>query len=684
MTLFFLMLAFQAAFSQKQYNIWYFGFNAGLDFNNDEPVPLLDGQVYTGEGSSSIADENGNLLFYTDGVTVYNKVHDIMQNGEGLLGHYSSSQSAFIVKSPGSLSKYYIFTVGSQNSAGLNYSIVDMSANSGLGAVTTEKNIALIDETTEGIAGTLHSNGEDIWIVARGFPGNTMYSYLITESGINDPVISSTGPEFVPFLNDTEFSSNHIFGCMKISPDGSKLAMASVGFGALLFDFDTTSGTISNALKIEPGAILYGPFGIEFSTSGNVLYLSGANGIKQFNLLADNIAESGQYVLNEGFGWTALQLAGNGKIYRADMMNMALTVINDPEIIGQGCNVVQGGVYLGDMRYASIGLPTAISAYFIKPDFELEGPCTGTSTSFSFIWNRQPDTYYWDFGDGHTSIEANPLHQYEETGTYTVSLTIIKSGVSYEVVKEITILNKPQFTINETFTVCNPVNAEMTVVPVNFDINAAKYTWQFNGEYIDADSPVLKASEFGLYTVNVSVNGCESMASVNIIEQQEFVTQIIQFCDDDLFKLKAIPVDFSSQDTNDLTFSWNGSAAFTSFHNEIIVNEPGTYNVTITTQEGCISSTSYLVLSANCLIQKGISPNNDGKNDFFDLRNFDVEYLSIFNRYGEEVYSMNNYTTQWYGQNSLGKELADGTYYYAIYRHSKPTSTGWVYINKEY
>src|SRR5689334_20241397 len=95
--------------AQKENNVWYFGNGAGIDFNSGSPVGLNNGALFTVEGCASIADASGNLLFYTDGVTVYNKVHSVMTNGLGLLGGNSSSESAIIVPMPGSSTLYYIF-----------------------------------------------------------------------------------------------------------------------------------------------------------------------------------------------------------------------------------------------------------------------------------------------------------------------------------------------------------------------------------------------------------------------------------------------------------------------------------------------------------------------------------------------------------------------------------------------
>ena len=90
-------------FSQQEASNWYFGQNAGIKFNNDGSVTALtDGQLNTNEGCASLSNSNGDLLFYTDGITIWNKNHQLMLNGTGLSGHRSSTQAATIVLLPGS------------------------------------------------------------------------------------------------------------------------------------------------------------------------------------------------------------------------------------------------------------------------------------------------------------------------------------------------------------------------------------------------------------------------------------------------------------------------------------------------------------------------------------------------------------------------------------------------------
>ena len=114
---FFILFFALNVFSQKQANIWYFGENAGLDFNSSPPVALTDGLLNTLEGCSTFSDENGALLFYSDGITVFDKNHTIMTYTDdtpanNLLGNPSATQSGMIIPKPLSTSIYYLFTRG--------------------------------------------------------------------------------------------------------------------------------------------------------------------------------------------------------------------------------------------------------------------------------------------------------------------------------------------------------------------------------------------------------------------------------------------------------------------------------------------------------------------------------------------------------------------------------------------
>ncbi len=115
------------------------------------------------------------------------------------------------------------------------------------------------------------------------------------------------------------------------------------------------------------------------------------------------------------------------------------------------------------------------------------------------------------------------------------------------------------------------------------------------------------------------------------------------------------------------------------------VLEGAIYSIEVTFNDtGCASIQDIEVITLDtCVIPQGISPNNDGKNDTFDLTGFNVRRLEIFNRYGNSVYEKTDYVDEWFGQTNGGDELPVGTYFYAIEFEDQRTVTGWVYVQRE-
>ena len=237
------VLSSQVSFGQKEANIWYFGKNAGLDFNGGAPVALTSGALNTSEGCSSISDTNGNILFYTDGITVYNKNHQTMTNGTGLLGNASSTQSALIVRKPVSYIIYYVFTVGEKGGP-FNYSIVDMSLSLGLGSVTSKNNL-ILPSVAEKVTAISHANCMDIWVITHRWNSDALYAYQLTSVGFDTiPVISNSG-------TNVGGSTSNSIGQMKMSPDGNRLALAWDNYDeAQLFDFDDFTGMVTNPITV--------------------------------------------------------------------------------------------------------------------------------------------------------------------------------------------------------------------------------------------------------------------------------------------------------------------------------------------------------------------------------------------------------------------------------------------------
>jgi gliding motility-associated-like protein len=134
-------------------------------------------------------------------------------------------------------------------------------------------------------------------------------------------------------------------------------------------------------------------------------------------------------------------------------------------------------------------------------------------------------------------------------------------------------------------------------------------------------------------------------------------------------------VQLPAQSIEGYTGTWSPASIDTSVE--------GTTIYYFTPSNSCSEVGELTVTVDNCTIQKGISPNGDSLNDYFDLSSYNVSKLQIFNRYGKEVYSKSNYTIEWKGQANNGNALPDGTYYYVIDFKDMDSKTGWIYINKE-
>src|SRR5690606_19542800 len=311
--LFLLELPLQSL-SQGQSDTWCFGDSVTLNLQSGNFINLPSCNLNSIESSASISDSNGNLIFYAGGYTnstvsylkIFSASHQLIQNGDSIKGDGTVTNGLVILPFPSDTNKYYLFSIAPTMGFGLHlyYSIIDMSLNSGNGAVI-QKNILLYNQTTlaEKLTAIKHGNGRDWWLITHQlnytYDTDTFLLYLITPNGIAVQNKQNLGT-----LYSHNYPFNGFTGEIQPSQEGTKLLC--VGSDVIdLFDFNRCTGTLSNyqnlAPAISPQPPLNGYYGCSFSTDGTKIYISNwHNGLStnlsyqlfQLDLLSPNIASS--------------------------------------------------------------------------------------------------------------------------------------------------------------------------------------------------------------------------------------------------------------------------------------------------------------------------------------------------------------------------------------------------------
>ena len=453
--LFFLLVL--VCYSQQEAANWYFGDNAGIQFDIDTNTvtPINDGLLSTDEGCTSISDTDGNLLFYTDGRTVWNRLHQPMSNANEtpfsnkLNGDPSSTQSAIIIPKPNDPDIYYIFTVDTPSldnvDLGFQFSEVDMTLNGGLGDVTGLKNQQLLSNTSEKLSAVLKDcSTQAIWVItfgsnSGGENNNRFFAYEVTNMGVNT----------TPVVSNLNFSINETRGYLKFSSNGEKLACANINQGLFLFDFDKNTGIVSNPTPIPINfnsntGNSQAPYGIEFSPNNDILYVStyfntplsdlnnpnaqyGA--LLQYNLNSSNISNS-EIVIDERQTYRGgLQLGPDGRIYRA-MSNTYnngspfLSVIKNPNQLGLACDYEHNTISLG--ANSRQGLPPFIASFFSENIDIIQNGLSSinlalcTDDIYTLMAEDIPGAIYTWTKDGSSLAETDSDLEITEPGTYMV------------------------------------------------------------------------------------------------------------------------------------------------------------------------------------------------------------------------------------------------------------------------
>ncbi|MCK5822155.1 MAG: hypothetical protein KAH17_09715, partial [Bacteroidales bacterium] len=454
--------------AQKEGDIWYFGNQAGLDFSGDYPFPLTNSQMNAPAGCTSIADSSGNLLFYSNGSTVWNQNHEILINGTGLFGDSLATMSANILPYPGDSTKYYLFTnrryPGADSSYyGGHFYLLDFSVNH-LGRIRQELSSHTPDEAmtplaTEKFMAIPYGKNADS---TNGKAGYWILTHQIQSNNFIIYQLDTTLREFGVFQAGSN-NSTSTSGYLKANRQGSQFALACWKW-VQIFDFNNKTGEIKYRFH------LYGDdgkhrntyqnriYGLEFSPSGKYLFGTGIEDgiIYRWEVTRNNtrdVRKSTKYIREFPDGkYGALQLAPDGKIYVAKKGHDHLGVIQSPDrsfsrFKDNGVRLIDTDTGLGGI--SQMGLPVNLPASWKLPEFQILHTCLGDTTMLYFTdtvgyrdtasyaiykkGNLQPDTII----RARSTHEA--LYRFPETGDYKIILRINRFGNELELERDLSI-----------------------------------------------------------------------------------------------------------------------------------------------------------------------------------------------------------------------------------------------------
>jgi hypothetical protein len=456
--IFFLFLfgQIEVLFSQPKINsYWVMSQNNVLIFGDSLTVQT-NGNIGLSECCSSICDSTGNLLFYTDGLKVWNRYHKIVKNSEGLgfpqINFNTSRQGVLLLQTTND-EVFLINTDYQGRPGGVNYSIININGNSDSGEVVVKKK-QLFKSTNEAITAINHLNNQDIWILAHDvLVPNKFYKLLLTKDGL----VTCINEQLVGPTNYTGLLDGQTI--MKFSPDGRYLVRTVGKFTVLeLYKFDRLTGELTFVKVVEPRGNSVFISGVEFSKNSEFLYyVKRDSSIIQYNIDLGTKEKLSSFTDEYP---QQIQITPFNNIIVAIPYKKYYSTIE--KIEGDDAYYKDSSIYLmGNESFAD--LPNFNQSYFHTPsiDYQYEMNCLSNSIQF---WGKDTfgaTTHLWSITKQGQATEAvfstkNITHSFLDTGKYEVTYIASKGQRSDTMSKTITLHPK----INKSFLGSDTVYAQ--------------------------------------------------------------------------------------------------------------------------------------------------------------------------------------------------------------------------------
>ncbi len=355
----------------------------GSVFNFDgDTLNLLTLDTTVGRAREALAcmsDKSGNLLFYTNNCTVFDRNHAVMEAGKGMnpgqiqtywckVNPYANpnDNSVIILPQPSNEALYQVlhwdyeaFNIGQPGGSQfaplhLYHTVVDMSQNNGLGRVVSMNNLLIEDTLTScALQAVRHANGRDWWVLVPEFSGNCYYKILLGPTGPQVMDKQCIGSNWGKYASGSAHFTNN-----------GKYIRCDTQYGLNIFDFDRCTGELSNDVHVPIGPLgVYPINGMTLSPNDRFAYYNTSSKIFQYDLEAPDIAASKTLVATyDGFQsqgnsteFYKSQLAPDGKIYINSFGPVwFIHVIEYPDSLGVACEVKQHTIELPNSHFAAM------------------------------------------------------------------------------------------------------------------------------------------------------------------------------------------------------------------------------------------------------------------------------------------------------------------------------------------
>ncbi|PZF73704.1 gliding motility-associated C-terminal domain-containing protein [Taibaiella soli] len=662
-----LLLVHGWAAAQKQNNIWTFANLGGFNFNGNTLTQFPSSMSGSLAGAASVADRNGNLLFYSDGLKIWDRNNNVMPNGNGLMNGQTyayESQNVAIVPSVADSNRYFVFYVAqyffdwpgawdNQLDDKLYYSVVDVTLNNGLGDVVPGQKDVVVDSGFATALTTFPGRRCNVWLVTHMRDTNVFKAYSITGAGVSSPVYSKTGNYTGLYAYQTcvmkASSNDSLIGLtnftVSITP-GEDVASA-----VELYSFDTATGIVGNCKLIDYDLNFdfNNFYGICFSPDNTKLYaVELASGVYQYDLSAPTLTAitASKYNVSSSFLRGDVGLAPDGKIYVGSysIPLSGMDCITNPNGAGAACNFVANAVNLNGNATTGMAFPQKVNwPYRDTAEYSHDTLlCPKELATLQCPWPG--DHYLWQ------DQSITPAFDVSKQGIYWVrswDLCHLQTDTFHVDTSSLHVV------LGNDTTFCIGEKIVLDVTSTN-----ATYLWN-NG----SNASTLTVDKTGEYSVHVTEGRCTAADTIDVTVNPLPVVDLGPnkvLCTADIDTI-SLPTD------NGMTYRWQDGHTGPEYY----VKQAGVYSVTAELN-GCTAMYSVAMNYQPCdcpvFIPDAFTPNGDGRNDQLhaiascETRGFQIQ---IFNRWGQLVYVGYNIKDGWDGTFN-GSPAEIGTYFYVM------------------